>query len=554
MKVTISISICLVLWQGALAGTRPNIVLILADDLGYADLGCYGGEIRTPHLDQLAAEGIRFTQFYSAARCCPTRAALLTGLYPHQAGLGHMTYDGGEVGYRGDLSQQAVTIAEVLGTAGYQTMMCGKWHVTRHTRPDSSQINWPRQRGFQKFFGTLPGYGSYWNPAGLLRGNTSIQADADFFYTDAISETAVQWLQATANASQPFFLYVSYTAPHYPLHARRQTIESYDGVYDAGWDEIRRRRYQRQIDLGLIKASAKLPLRDEASIPWEDEPAKKWQAHRMQVYAATVEEMDRGIGRILHALDETKTANRTLVVFLSDNGASCEGHRENKIERLDKPWVSSLIPEHTLDGQPVRPGDFPDIFLGPADTFGSYGLRWASVSNAPFRRHKSWVHEGGISVPCIWRWPGNTVDSGTLRHEVAHVIDIMPTLCEVAGANYPVSFRGQPITPLSGVSLSRVVGGESLPARVLCWEHEGNRAVRRGRWKLVSEYPGSWSSFYHYEKQGRWELYDLAGDRTEINDLAERKPDVVGRLSQDYDEWARRCSVIPWNQLDTKQP
>ena len=530
------------------ATAKPNIVLIVADDLGYSDLGCYGGEIQTPNLDQLAKDGLRFERFYNAGRCCPTRASLLTGLFPHQAGIGHMNYDAGEPGYRGELNKDTATIAEVLKGGGYTTAMAGKWHVTPNTKPDGDRSNWPRQRGFDHFFGTLPGHGSLWDPAGLYLENEAIKAGEDFFYTDAIAEHASQFVSQAAKKEDPFFLYVAFTAPHYPLHAREETIAKYDGVYDIGWDALREKRFERLKNLKLLPPHAKLPPRDPGSIPWEEDPNKKWQAHRMQVFAAMVDEMDQAIGRILDSLNSTGVRDDTLVVFLSDNGGSPEGHLNNTIERLEQPWTSSLIPKTTPSGKAVTPGDIPGLKLGPANTYGSYGLRWSSVSNTPFRRHKAWMHEGGIAAPCIIRWPGKIAKPGSITRETGHIIDLMPTFLDLADASSP-----KQKTTLVGKSLLAVLEGKSLDRKFLAWEHEGNRAIRMGKWKLVSEYPGTWKFFYPYAKKGEWELYDLKADPTELNDLAPTQSEKLKQLSDLYEDWARNTLVVPWENLDKKK-
>ena len=533
------------------SSTLPNIVLILADDLGFSDVGAFGGEIDTPNINGLASEGLRFAQFYNAARCVPTRASLLTGHYPHQAGLGHMNYDAGEPGYRGTLNRATATMAEALGAGGYQTHMAGKWHVAASTAPGSDPSNWPRQRGFDTFFGTLPGHGSLYAPAGLMSNDEFIDVDVDFFYTDAISSSAADYIQRAAKSEQPFFLYVAYTAPHYPLHARPETIQKYDGVYDGGWDVIRESRRTRLTEFGLLQPES-LPS-DPANIPWADEKNKEWQSKRMQAYAAMVDEMDQGIGVIVDALRESGADENTLVIFLSDNGGSAEGHLNNTIERKDIPWTSSVIPKVTRDGRPVVPGDIPGLAPGPEDTYGSYGIRWASVSNAPFRRHKSWVHEGGISTPMIVRWPSSNISRGSVTKEIGHIIDLMPTFLEAANVPYSsVSATDEPIS-LPGRSLLPLLEGDALPERCLYWEHEGNRAVRCGKWKLVSEFPGTWSTFYAYEKQGDWELYDMTVDRSEQFDLSEKLPDVVQELVTLYDNWAAKNLVIKWDQLEGRE-
>ncbi|MEM9478398.1 MAG: arylsulfatase [Verrucomicrobiota bacterium] len=520
---------------------HPDIVLILADDLGFSDLGCYGGEIRTPILDELARKGQRYSQFYNAARCCPSRASLLTGRYPHEVGVGHMTYDAGEPGYRGDLRKDTPTIAEVLKDAGYFTAMSGKWHVTYHVNADSPRDNWPKQRGFDEFFGTLPGHGSFYDPAGLMRNNDPIKPGKAFFYTDAITDHAIEFIEQAAD--KPLFLYVAFTAPHYPLHAREETVQSYNGVYDVGWDVIREKRHANLIKEGIIPAGTKLAPRDPASIPWEDDPHQDWQAHRMQVYAAMVTEMDAAIGRIVESLRKEDRLENTMLVFLSDNGGSNEGHLRNTIERMDKPWVSPVIPEKAPDGTPMRAGDWPGEPLGGPATYGSYGPRWSNVSNTPFRRHKSWVHEGGIATPCIVHFPDNkTIQPGSISHRVCHLIDLLDSSTP---ANVVASDQK------SEHSLS-ILSPESA-ARTLGWEHEGNRAFRVGDWKIVSEFPGTWTTMYPYEKEGRWELYNLKEDRTELNDLAKAEPERLQSMIRGYNEWAERVGVVEWSKLEGKK-
>ncbi|MBN1846876.1 MAG: sulfatase-like hydrolase/transferase, partial [Sedimentisphaerales bacterium] len=285
-------------------GRRPNIILIMSDDMGYSDIGCYGSEIETPNLDALAANGLRFTQFYNTARCCPTRASLLTGLYPHQAGIGHMMEDRKLAGYRGDLNPNCLTIAEVLKLAGYRTYMTGKWHVTPCRRDQLSKHNWPCQRGFDRFFGTIHGAGSFYDPNTLTRDNEFIVPDEDFYYTDAISDNAVRFLQDHHNSDgdRPFFLYVAYTAAHWPLHALPKDIAKYRGKYDQGWDALRRQRLERMVELGLVDAKWRLSERDESVPAWQDARRKDWHARRMEVYAAMIDNMDQGIGRIVKTL------------------------------------------------------------------------------------------------------------------------------------------------------------------------------------------------------------------------------------------------------------
>ena len=526
---------------------RPNIVLILADDLGFSDLGCYGGEIRTPHIDSLAAAGLRYRQFYNTARSCPSRASLLTGLTPHLAGVGHMVADRGYTGYRGTLAPNTVTLAEALRGCGYQTAMSGKWHVTNNTDPAGDTSQWPVQRGFERFYGTLSGHGSFWDPKCLYDGNTPVRAQGDYYYTEAITDRATRFIHEMADAGEPFFLYVAYTAPHYPLHARPEYIEKYRGRYAAGWDSLRVERFERMRALGVIPPHAVLPEKDEQCYDWADEPHKAWQQMRMEVYAAMVEQMDEGVGRIVEELRRKGELDNTLIVFLSDNGASNEGHLHNTVERTGKHWGDRMIPDSTLDGRTVHAGDIPGRALGAANTYGSYGPQWAHLSCTPFRRYKSWMHEGGICAPLIVRWGDRIADRGGWRDGAFTIADFMPTLLDVAGGSYPDSIRGQRTIPIEGRSFAASFDREVTDTvRMLFWEHEGNRAVRRGRWKLVSEYPGSWRTLRGYPTGGAWELYDLETDRTETRDVAAEHPALVAELAAAWQAWAARARVEDW--------
>jgi arylsulfatase len=508
---------------------RPNIIVILSDDMGFSDVGCYGGEIETPNLDRLAKGGIRFTQFYNTARCCPTRASLLTGLYPHQAGVGHMVGDYGEPGYRGNLNRTSVTIAEALRDAGYRTAMAGKWHVTP---ANNDKHNWPLQRGFERYYGTITGAGNFFNPATLVRDNEPAEPDRkDFYYTDALSDYAARTVRELANGQQPYFLYLAYTAAHWPLHAKPRDIEKYKDRYRGGWDELRAERHKRMIEMGLVDKRWPLTPRDAAVPAWRDAPNKDWEARRMAVYAAMVDCMDQGIGRIMSAVRETGTAEDTLVLFLQDNGGCAEEFRPTDAR-------TRSAPKTTRDGRPVRSGNNPEIMPGPEDTFQSYGVPWANASNTPFRLYKHWVHEGGISTPLIAHWPAGVRKSGSMNSQPGHLIDIMATCLDAAGAKYPGSYEGNRITPLEGRSLVPVFrDGRRQGHHAIYWEHEGNRAVRAGKWKLVSRYPD------------QWELYDLDADRTEMTDLASRNETKGAELERAYNAWAKRANVVPWNQL-----
>ena len=505
---------------------RPNILLILNDDMGSSDLGCYGGEIRTPALDRLAAGGLRFTQFYNTARCCPSRASLLTGLHPHQADVGHMVGDDGIDGYRGDLSRNAVTIAEALRPAGYRTYMSGKWHVAHSlTEPG----NWPNDRGFDEHYGIINGAGSFYDPMYLMRNGIPVTAEGDDYYlTDALSDEAVRQIKehGAQQPDQPFFQYLAYTAPHWPLHAPEEDIARYRGRYEAGWDALREKRLHRMIELGILDHGSELTARDPSQPPWSQAEHKAWQARRMEVYAAQIDRMDQGIAQVIAALEETGQLDNTLIFFLADNGGCAE--------EITADWNWG---QTTRDGRPVQVGNDPSVMPGSEDTYQSYGVPWANASNTPFREYKHWVHEGGIATPLIAHWPAGLAARGELRRAPAQLPDIMATCLDVAGADYPEEYNGHAIQPLEGFSLRPCFAKDTLVRETLCWEHEGNAAVRRGRWKLVRKHPGP------------WELYEMDTDRSEIHDLAARHPDKVSELETLYEVWAKRCHVLPWEEL-----
>ena len=532
----IILQICFFLYAPLLfSQQRPNILILIADDMGFSDIGAFGSEIATPRLDQLAKNGLRYTQFYNAARCAPTRASLLTGLYPHQTGIGNMMNDQGHPAYRGDLNQRSVTIAEVLQAHGYSTFMSGKWHVTKQTdqfrdwipageRKYTSQHNWPLQRGFEKFFGSIHGAGSYFNPSTLCLGNEPIAAGPDFYYTDAISDYAVKCIAESAN-ERPFFGYVAYTAPHWPLHALPEDIARYKGKYDKGWDAIRQERLARQHQAGIIDESWLLSTRDSKVPAWEAAENKAWLAHCMEVYAAQVDRMDQGIGRIIDQLEKQGQLKNTIIFFLSDNGGCAE--------LLSEKWPRSLhIPLETASGQPVQKGNNPDIMPGPEFTYQSYGVGWANASNTPFRLFKHYIHEGGISTPLIVHWPKHLKRKSQVRTQVAHVKDLMATCLELGRAAYPRTFKGQTILPHEGISLVPSFRKNVNLINDLYWEHHGNRGMRSGDWKLVAE-----------QKQV-WELYNLASDRIEMRNLAGEKPDILASMIEKYQQWARRVGVV----------
>ncbi|MHC4886475.1 MAG: arylsulfatase [Planctomycetota bacterium] len=524
------------------ADTRPNIILIMADDMGYSDIGCFGSEINTPTLDALGYGGLRLSQMYNGARCCPTRASLLTGVYGHQAGVGSMVGNGGVPAYQGYLRDDCITMAEALRDNGYQTLMSGKWHVggsyavhiPEQWHRDAGQPDHPtpRQRGFNRFYGTLTGGGSYFNPPTLMRDNTFVEPEGDDYYlTDAISDEAAAMIDEslTEDPDRPFFLYMAYTAPHWPLHARPEDVEKYRGCYDEGWDTLREERAARLRKLSLIDESWPLSPRDPESRPWEEAEHKDWESLRMAVYAAQVESMDRGIGRVVNTLKARNAFENTLIVFLSDNGGCAEFLRED--------GEAGTWPEHyslpTGKGTMCKVGNTPTKDPGPAETFMSYDLPWANASNTPFRLFKSFTHEGGISTPFLMHWP-QAIEPDRLAHTPSHIIDMMATFMEVSGTAYPDKYGGNDIQPMEGVSLTPLFGGGEVErANPLFWEHGNCRAVRDGRWKL------SWD-----RREERWELYDIEADRTELNDLSETKPEIRDRLIAAWEAWAERVGVF----------
>ncbi len=501
----------------------PNVVLILADDLGYSDLGCYGGEIATPNLDRLGRSGVRATCFYNTARCSPSRASLLTGRHPHETGIGVLTDDFTPYGgYPGTLSRRFATMAERLKGFGYATCLAGKWHLSSNTQePDAA---WPTRRGFDEFFGIMPGADSYFHPGNLWRDETRLDAPTENFYlTDAISDHAADFI--SRNSGTPFFLYLAYTAPHWPLHAKPEDIERYAGVYDRGWDVLRRERHERMSADAIAGPEAVLSERDPTLPAWDDVGDKDWEAHRMSAYAAQVDRMDRGIGRVLDALTGNGADENTIVIFLSDNGASPED-----LPPRHAPLFRQRQPSHTPAGEPLKIGNEPTIVPGPPTTYSSYGRAWANLSNAPFRYYKRWVHEGGIATPFIVSWPSGDLAVGSILRTPFQLTDVLPTVLQAVGVPPDADVRG-----VSMLAALRDV--ETDVDHALFWEHVGNAAARLGSWKIVrvADEP--------------WELYDMTTDRSETRNMASEHPNVVLRLADDWAQWAQANGVIPWEQL-----
>ncbi len=552
-RLQLAAALVATLFLHAFAAPQPNIVVILSDDVGFSDVGCFGGEIETPNLDALARNGLRFTQFYNTARCCPTRASLLTGLHPHQAGVGHMMDDLRHPGYRGSLNNQCVTLAEALRPAGYRSYAVGKWHVTpgHNAAALANTSQWPLQRGFDRFYGTIHGAGSYFDPSSLVRDNQPVTAANDpgyrpesYYYTDAIADHAVRFIRdhARDHRSGPFLLYVAFTAAHWPLHAKESDVSKYKGLYDDGYEPVRAARIRKLRELGILdpRWSPAPPAE-----PWDKVKDKAFESRCMEVYAAQLDSMDQGIGRIVAELRNANALDNTLLFYLQDNGGCAEGmgRGTNASPRPPSPTLPPMHPDdplfgsqprQTRDGFPVRQGI--GVMPGGPDTYVAYGRGWASVSVTPFREFKHWTHEGGISTPLIVHWPMGIPSSrnGGLVRQPGQLPDIMATCLDVAQATYPSHFKGQPITPPEGASLRPAFLGKPIARHgPLVWEHEGNRALRSGKWKIVSR------------ENRPWELYDVEADRPESHDLASRHPRRVTDMARQWEDWAARARVLP---------
>ena len=495
------------------ARRQPNIIMIMSDDMGYSDLGCYGGEIETPNLDRLAAQGLRFTRYYTNNMCVPTRGSLMSGCYTTKA-----------LNSTSSLSQDVISLAEALRSGGYATYMSGKWHLAE----PGVDSELPCQRGFDRFFGTTLGACSFWAPAWLLVDNEPAEhlyLDPDFYFTDAITDYAAEFMRDGLAKDAPFFLHVAYTAAHWPLHAFEEDIAQCQGRYAAGWDALRAERHARMKELGTVNPDWRLSPRNPRVPGWDDEPHQTWQQRRMEVYAAQITRMDHGIGRLLDMLEESGEADNTLVVFQVDNGGC---HVEYDPDRK-----GPYLPERTRDGRAVIPGNVPHVMPGPEDTYQSYGYGWANASNTPFRLYKQHDHEGGITVPLIASWPG-VIEPGSISDQLAHVTDLMPTFLDYGGIEPPSEFEGRPVHSMDGSSLRPIFAGASRePASELYWKWSRGRAIRQGNWKLVGV------------RDGDWELYDIERDGTELTDLANERPGQVRRMARLWDEWAAGPPPLP---------
>jgi len=513
----------------------PNILLILADDLGYSDLGCYGGEIETPHLDALAANGLRLTQLYNTARCCSTRASLLTGLYAHQAGVGAMTADNHKPGYRGFLTDRCVTIAQVLQKAGYGTYLAGKWHLRGKGNLDCI----PTKRGFDEFYGHFKAYASFYRPDIYYRlpeGRPTLPVSKNFYATDVITDYALKFLSDARKKKPPYFLYLAYNAPHFPLQAPKEVIDKYVPIYEEGWDALRAERFQRMKEIGILPESVQLSKRGHVTkVPnrnkdskYYDKQIPAWNTldvdrkadlvRRMATFAAMVEIMDRNIGRVVADLRKNNELENTLILFLSDNGACAEWDPHGFD---DNPYPNNRL----YKGKELAE-------MGTKGTFHSYGTGWANACNTPFSLYKHYNHEGGISSPSLLHWPAGTCRKGEIDRQPLHIVDLAKTILDVGKGQYPQTWEGNQILPLAGKSILPVLEGEKLPERPIFFEHEGNRAVRRGKWKLV------WTNV-----QKEWELYDIDKDRSETRNLAADHANRVKQMAKLWEDWALKNYV-----------
>lgn len=483
---------------------KPNIIIILADDMGYSDLGCTGSEIETPNLDKMANEGVLFTNFYNTSRCCPSRTSLLTGQYQWDAGMGCMDYTKSDYPeYQGYINNKSVTIAEMLKESDYQTFMAGKWHVGSKERH-----MWPDRRGFDQFYGIPAGGGIYFYPSKFYErpvfwNGEQVYPDSTWYSTDAFTDYSIDFIKNKRKKEKPFFMYLAYVAPHFPLQAKKEDIEKYKDTYKVGYDAIRKERFKKQQKIGLF--SGNIEMSESVYPEWETVANKADEALEMAVYAAMVDCMDQNIGRLMQSLKEEGIADNTIVIFLSDNGAA------------QTDWNKT-----------------PDAEIGSRDSNTAYGI-WYNVSNTPYRMRKSNEHEGGIITPLIMHWPAGIKSKGAKISETAHINDLMPTCLELAGVKYPAKYDKNELDPLDGKSILPLLNGE-LQDRNRCyfWEHVGNKAVRKGNWKLVA--------LYH----GEWELYNLENDPLETNNLINNQPEKAEDLLREYEKWTQKHGVQSW--------
>ncbi|GIQ57334.1 arylsulfatase [Flavobacterium collinsii] len=512
--------------------SKPNIILIMVDDMGYSDLGNYGSEIKTPNLDKLASEGLRLREFYNNSICAPTRASLLTGQYQHKAGMGFFDINLGLPAYQGYLNKESLTLGEVFRSGGYSTLLSGKWHVG-----SLDQSQWPNQRGFDKFYGILKGASNYFDakplpfgktpyPVKLLLNNEELHPkDDSYYFTDEIGNIAVSFLDEQNKENKPFFLYLAFTAPHWPLQAKPVDIAKYKGKFDEGWDVLREKRIERLKANGILPANQTVSSRDPEVPEWSKltyDEKQFWKA-KMEVYAAMVDNMDQNVGKVLNKLKALKKDKNTLIIFISDNGAQGGFNTYNPL------------------GRGLVRNDGP---IGTSGSFDYQEQNWAYLSNTPLQQYKNNMHEGGFSSPFI-AWFPSKIKSGRIDKGTGHIIDLAPTFYELAGIEYPKEYNSVKSNPLAGKSLLPVLfdnASEVNRGAPLFWERAGNRAVRDGKWKLVSTYPS-------YE----WELYNIETDRGETTNVAQQNPAVVNKLSASYFDWADQTGVVEYSKFKLKQ-
>jgi arylsulfatase A-like enzyme len=533
----------------------PNIVVVMCDDLGYSDLGCYGSEIPTPNVDRLAVEGLRYTDFHATPMCSPTRASLLTGLEPHRAGVGHVAHsDPGFPGYAMELTPYAPTLPALLRDAGYQTLMVGKWHLTKDSQVNDAgdRSSWPLQQGFDRYYGFLDAFSNFHHPHRLIEDNHAVPVDEypeGYFLTDDLTDRAISMIRESkaSDPTKPFFLYFAQAAVHAPLQCKAEDLVRHVEVYAAGWDEFRRRRYERQAALGVIPDGAELAPRNHEpgdEVPaWDDldEDRKRLFARYMAVYAALIDNLDQNIGRLRGALEELGEWDDTLFVFTSDNGGSREGELDGT-----SAYFRTLHFGRTGREEPIEEDLAALDRLGGPTTLPHYPRGWAMVSNTPFRLYKINAHRGGHSVPFVVSWPRGLQDrKGELRHQFVHVSDLLPTFCELAGAERPERWLGNPVLPLYGSSVAATLTDPDAPGRTadLMVENEGHRGLRRGNWEAVTRHvPRTPYSADH------WELYDLASDPTQLRDLAEAEPMLLSEMIAAWEESAWEHQVFPLDE------
>ena len=500
-------------WAVTAAAASPNIVVVLADDVGFSDFGCYGSEIETPNIDRLAANGIRFTNFHTENKCAPTRASLVTGRYYihgyHQPGN--------------------LDIAEGLSLKGYKSCLSGKWS------PANKSPGGPLTRGYDRFYGFIASCGSHFAPLGLQREGKPAEHEwkesKEYYFSHAVTDAAVQYIRETPQ-DRPLFLHVTYTEPHWPMQAPAKDVAKYRGKYAAGWDVLQKNRLARMKEMGLVPKDTPLPPRDPRGLPWEKAENKEWEQRRMEVYAAMIDSLDQGVGKIVAALKETGRYDDTLFIVTADNGASSEDYGTNR-------RTESFLNTETHDGRPMRVGNDPSIMPGPEDTWQTYGRNWAALSATPFRLYKAYEHRGGISEPLVVQWPKVITRGGQISDELCHVIDIMPTVLDAAGVAYPPEFKGRKLNPLDGKSLLPVLQGKPRAGHdALYWGCLFGKAVQQGKWKLVRQ------------DEKPWELYDTQKDFNELNNLAAQHPEKVASMEKAWQAWEKSAELPKRNNKE----